>query len=380
MIASQSKKSVRGAVACHSRAITRVTACFASLLVADLCLVTPVRAQEKTLEIGVLALGPRSVPAWRCGQEVPQPGEQGPRRETVPHYVLGLLDGLEKLKYVEVGPDGKPKKASPGSGRRFVIDLRMGTVEQLKSATRDLARKRVDMIVAVATLAVHVAKQETRGSNIPILMTGVSEPVTEGFVESLARPGGVVTGVSHQLLQGSGKRVELFKELVPGLRRLISMRMPGYSVSEKSMPETRAAADRFNMEVVDHTVATRQELQAALADLQPDRGDGIFVSPDSFILSNVDLIIEASLARRVAAFAPMTHMVGWGALAAYGPSAFQAGAQVASYVDKISKGAKPELLPVLPIDPQFEINLRAAKCLGISVPLHVLQQADRVIQ
>jgi putative tryptophan/tyrosine transport system substrate-binding protein len=338
------------------------------------------QAQEKTLEIGVLALGPRSVPAWRCGQEVPQPGEQGSRHETMPHYVLGLLDWLEKLKYVEAGPDGKPKKASAGSGRRFAIDLRMGTAEELKSAARDFARKRVDIIVGVATLAVGIAQQETRGSQIPILMTGVSEPVTEGFVESLARPGGVITGVSHQLLQGSGKRVELFKEIVPGLRRLISMRMPSYSVSEKSVPETRAAAHRFNMKVVDYTVATRKELQTVLSELQPDRGDGILVSPDSLILSNVDLIIEYSLSHRIAAFAPMTHMVEWGILAAYGPSAFQAGAHVARYVDKISKGAKPGDMPVEPIDPTFVINLKAAKCLGVSIPLQVLQQADQVIQ
>ena len=217
-------------------------------------------------------------------------------------------------------------------------------------------------------------------SPIPILMTGVSQPLEEGFVQSLARPGGFITGVSHQLSQGSGKRVELFKEMHPQLRRLISIRRPGYTVSEQSMEEVRSAADRLKIDVVDWTVDSRQELQSILQNVRPDVGAGILISPDSLIISNFDLVLETSLARRVPAFGLQDYMAVGGAVGAYGPSAFQAGARVAPYIDKISRGAKPAELPIFPLDPTFVINLKAAECVGISPPLELLRQADRVIR
>ena len=102
--------------------------------------------------------------------------------------------------------------------------------------------------------------------------------------------------------------------------------------------------------------------------------------PDSLIIANVDLVIEASLEHRVPAFGLQDFMADWGAVAAYGPSAFEAGARDALYVDKISKGAKPGDLAIEPVDPIFVVNLKAAECLGVSLPLEVLRQADRVIR
>lgn len=389
-------QTVDGATRSHGRLWTRCRershaewrACGALLsVIAALLLIPPAQAQERTLQIGVLALGPRKIPAWQCGEEGHQLALQERRHETMPFYVLGMIEELGKLNYVRVGPDGKPMKApSQGSaaGRRFFLDLRTGSEQQLRAAARELAQKegekKIDVIVAVATLAVRIAQQETRGSSIPILMTGVSEPVNEGFVQSLAQPGGSITGVSHQLMQGSGKRVELFKEMLPRLQRLMTIRVPGYSVSEKSMPEIRAAADRLKIEVLDRTVKTRPELQAVLADVRADTVDGTLISPDSFIISNADMILENSLARRVPSFGLFDYMAAWGAIAAYGPSAFQQGMRVAGYVDKISKGAKPEHTPVEPVDPTFVINLKAAACHGISVPYHLQRQADRVIR
>jgi putative ABC transport system substrate-binding protein len=335
----------------------------------------PAAAQEKRIEIGVLALGPRPVPAWHCGPQSFQLASAERPRETMPFYVLGLRDELEKLKYVEDRPDnvGKP-------GRRFALDLRMGTIKEVRQYARDFVRRHVDMIVGVATLAVRVAQEESRDSAIPILMTGVSDPVGEGFVSSLARPGGSITGVSHQLVQGSGKRIELFRQMMPGLRRLITMRQPSYRPSDKAMEETRAVAKQLQIEVQDWTVTSREELQAALGNMRWEAGDGIMIIPDSLIISNVDLVLEASLAQRVPAFGLQDFMADWGALGAYGPSAYQAGGRDALYVDKISKGAKPGDLPVEPVDPTFVINLKAAECLGVSLPLEVLHQADRVIR
>jgi ABC-type uncharacterized transport system substrate-binding protein len=334
----------------------------------------PAHAQ-KPLEIGVLALGPRNMPAWRCGPDAPRLAAAESRRETKPFYVTGLTDELEKLKYVENRQENAGK-----AGRRFALDLRMGTQAEVKGFAREFARKPVDVIVAVATTAVRAAQEETRDHPIPILFPGISDPIGDGFVQSLARPGGFITGVSHQQVQGSGKRVELFKEMVPGLRRLITIRRPGYGPAEKSMVEIREAADRLKIEVLDWTAGSRDELRAVLAQVRPDSADGIMILPDSFVITNLDLILEVSLEQRVPTFGLQDFMADWGALGAYGPSTYQAGGRIARYVDKIAKGAKPGDLPVEPIDPTLVVNLKAAECLGLSVPLPLLHQADRVIR
>jgi len=333
------------------------------------------QTREKPLEIGVLAMGPRNMPVWRCGQDDHPREAAEPRHETVPFYVLGLLEGLEKLKYVESRPENVAR-----AGRRFVLHLRMGTRQELAGFAREFVHKPVDVIVAVATTAVRVAQEETREHPIPIIFPGISDPVGDGFVQSLARPGGFITGVSHQQVQGSGKRVELFKEMLPSLQRLITIRRPGYGPAEKSMAEIRATADRLKIEVLDWTASNREELEGILARVRHETADGIMILPDAFVISNMDLILAKSLEQRVPTFGLQDFMADWGALGAYGPSTYQAGGRVALYIDKISKGVRPGDLPVEPIDPMLVVNLKAAQCLGVSLPLEVLRRADRVIR
>jgi putative ABC transport system substrate-binding protein len=335
----------------------------------------PVRAQERPLEIGVLAFGPRPIPVWSCGNAGGAAATAQPKQETMPFYILGLLEGLERLNYIDV----RNEKAGR-TGRRVNLDVRMGTFQELRIHAQEFARKPVDIIVAVASAAVKIAQEETRDHPIPILFPGISDPVGEGFVQSLARPGGFITGVSHQEVQGSGKRLELFKEMVPGLRRVVTLRRSGYRPSELSLVDVRAAATRLNVEILDWAVGNRDELKSALDKLTPDTADGIMILPDSLVISSLDLIIPASVAHRVPTFGLQDFMADYGALASYGPSARQAGARVAQYVDKIVKGAKPGDLPVEPVDPIFAINLKVANCLGLTVPLEVLREADRVIR
>ncbi len=335
-------------------------------------------AQDKPntpIRIGVLALGPRYIPAWHCGQADFRPGSEEPQHDTEPSYVLGLRDQLKKLNYVEAAAGNRG-----GGGRSYTLTLRTGTLSQLKDYAREFVADRMDIIVGVATAAVRVAQQETQGRAIPVLMTGVSDPVKYGFVQSLARPGGNITGVSHQVVQGSGKRVELFKQMLPGLKRMLTIRQIGYAPSEKSIEEIRAAADRLRIGVVDRTIKNRQDIHDVMISLRPDSVDGIMILPDSNVIANLDLVLETSLAQRIPAFGIFDYMAGWGAIAANGPSAYQAGARLAWYIDKIGNGAKAGDLPVEPLDPSFVINLKAAQCLGIVVPLEVLSQADRIIR
>jgi putative ABC transport system substrate-binding protein len=370
------KETETGGDCSRSSARTFASGVIGSAVAALLLALAPAaEAQDKPLEIGVLALGPRKLPVWQCGTGAPQLAAAQPHHETMPFYVRGLLDELEKLKYLENRPGnaGKP-------GRRFVLDLRMGTPQELRSAAREFVRKRVDFIVGIATTATRIAQEESKDNPIPILFPGISDPVGDGFVQSLARPGGFITGVSHQQVQGSGKRVELFKEMMPGLKRMITLRRPGYGPAEKSMPEIRATTGRSQIEVLDWTFDNRGDLQALLAKVSRETADGFMILPDSAVISNMDLVLERSLEQGVPTFGLQDFMADWGAIGAYGPSAYQAGGRLAGYIDKISKGAKPGEMPVEPTDPTLVINLKAAACLGVPVPLTVLQQADRVIR
>ena len=133
-----------------------------------------------------------------------------------------------------------------------------------------------------------------------------------------------------------------------------------------------------NGELVSEMSAS--ELRAKLANVKRETADGFMILPDSLVITNTDLILETSLEQGVPTFALQDFMADWGAIGAYGPSTYQSGGRVAGYIDKISKGAKPGDLPVEPVDPTFVINLKAAACLGIPLPIGVLHQADRIIR
>ena len=174
--------------------------------------VMPLLAADKPIQIGVLALGPRHMPEWRCGEADYRPGADHPTRRNHAALRAGPARSAAKLDYVE----DKPENAGQAGPPLCAQVCAPARPQQLREAAREFVAKPVDVIVAVATAAVSVAKEETRERPIPILTTGVSDHVQYGFAQSLARPGGTITGVSHQVVQGSAKRVELFKEMMPG--------------------------------------------------------------------------------------------------------------------------------------------------------------------
>jgi putative ABC transport system substrate-binding protein len=335
----------------------------------------PAAAQEKPLRIGVLAMGPRKVPILHCGPRDPQRPAPGARADAIPSNAMGFRDELEKLGYVEERPESKGRP-----GPRFVLDIRQGNTEAVKRFAQQFAQERVDLIFAISNSTVRVAQEATRANPIPILFPNVSDPVSDGFATSLARPGGYLTGVSTQLVQGAGKRVEVFKEIVPRLRRLLTTYQPEFRSAQLSLPQMREAAAALGITLSERHANTRAELQAALADVRRDTMDGIIMTPDAVSFANADLLLETSHERRVPVFGIVDFMADWGALGAYGPSDYQAGRRVAHYADKIFRGTKPGDLPIEPSDPTFVVNLKAAACMGVAVPPAALHQADRVIR
>jgi putative ABC transport system substrate-binding protein len=337
--------------------------------------IVPASAQEKPLRIGALFLGPRKMPVWHCGPRDPRQPAPEARADVLDPTVVGFLDELEKLGYAEDRPDSRGKP-----GRRFVFDVRQGNLEAVRRFAQQFAQERVDLILAFPTLPVRAAQEATRASPTPILFTAVSDPVRDGFAQSLARPGGWITGISTQLIQGSGKRVEVFREMVPRLRRLLAVYQADFAVAQQSLVEMRRAAFPLEISLVEKHAKNREEVQAALADVRRDTVDGIVFPVDAVLVANADLVVEKSLEQRVPAFGILDFIAEWGALAAYGPSPYQAGRRAAHYADKIFKGTKPGDLPVEPLDPTFVVNVKAAACLGASIPPTVLHQADRIIR
>ena len=335
----------------------------------------PATAQERPLRIGALFLGPRKMPIWQCGPRDPRQPATETKTDAMDPGVLGFRDELETLGYVEDRPDTKGKP-----GRRFVLDVRQGNLEAVKRYAQQFAQERMDLIFAFPTLPVRAAQEAARANPIPIVFTAVSDPVRDGFAQSLSRPGGSTTGISTQLIQGSGKRVEVFKEMVPGLRRVLAIYQADFVVAQQSMAEMRKAANLLEIVLVEKLVKSRADVHAMLSEVRRDTVDGIVFPVDAVLVANADLVVEKSLEQRVPAFGILDFIAEWGALAAYGPSPYQAGRRAAHYADKIFKGAKPADLPVEPLDPTFVVNLKAAACLGVSVPPTVLHQADRVIR
>jgi hypothetical protein len=269
-------------------------------------------AQDHPLKIGVLALGPRYLPAWHCGQADYRPGSDEPKQDTEPYYVRGLLEQLSKLNYVEARPEnaGKP-------GRRFVLTFRTGTSQQLREFAREFVTDQTDIIVGVAAATIQIAQQETQGHPIPILMTGVSNMARSS--RSRDREGTSLVSVIRWCREAVGE--ENCSSNATRSQTYAHNPAGGYAPSEISMDEVREAANRLNIEILDRTTESRQEIKEVMANVQPGTVDGIMILPDSHIIANLDLVIETSLARRVPAFGVEDYQATWGAVAADGPSA-----------------------------------------------------------
>lgn len=280
--------------------------------------------------------------------------------------VVGLRDGLTTLGYRE--------------NEDFFLGVRFtqGDLTALPAAARELVENGVDLIFTNADPATKAARQAT--DRIPIVFGGSLDPVAMGFIESFARPGGNITGVADLMLKLGPKRLQVFSELVPDLRRVL---LP-YDVSDRfsvmSIQTYRDAARRLGITLVEKAVSSRQEAHDLLARLSKDEVDGI-LAPNYISLDIPGVVMQMAAKSGIPAIFDGAFYVEHGALASYGPDFYQSGRQAARLVDKIIKGAKPAELPV-EVNSKIElvINLRTAKALGLTIAPQVLYQADRIIR
>jgi putative ABC transport system substrate-binding protein len=327
--------------------------------------------RSRTLVIAALlfAVAAAGLPV---GAQAPKTAKIGILSATTPAAlapsVEAFREGLRELGWVE--------------GKSFVLEARYGEgkVERLPELARELVALRMDVIVTPADLSIAAAKRETQ--TIPIVMALSSDPVGAGFVASLARPGGNITGLSNISPELSGKRLELLKEAVPGFSRVALLWNPDVRGAVLDYKEAASAARSLRVEVQSVEASRAEDLDRAFSTITSWRAQALMlpgVNPVGF--ANRAQIVSFAQRNRLPSMFPTKEYVDSGGLISYGPSLVDLFRRAAGYVDKILKGAKPADLPVQqPTKFELAINLKTAKTLGLTLPQSLLRRADEVIQ
>ena len=290
-----------------------------------------------------------------------------------------LREGLKELGYdVEASP--APKVSKIFEGKNIRLDWRnLPDENAARHAAETFVRDRVDLIVAFENQAVRAAQAATR--TVPIFFLHVTDPVAERFVKSLARPGGNVTGIADYLGELQGKRMELFKELVPGLRRFLVLTDPTDPATPRLMESVERATEQLKVKFLERTATTEADVRRIFASLKPGEVDGVVIVSPKLITKFPALILQLSTERRLPLATHRKEVMHEGALFSYGPDFSSLGRDAAGYVDKLLKGTKPADLPVQQASRlAFAINLKTAKALGLTVPPSLLLRADQVIE
>jgi putative ABC transport system substrate-binding protein len=265
-------------------------------------------------------------------------------------------------------------------GRNLAIEYRWaeGRNERYTEAAAELVRLKVDVIVTVATPATLAAKQAT--SVIPIVFGAASDPVGTGLVESLGRPGGNITGLSNQITDIGGKKLEFLREVVPSLRRLAILANVGNPAVVLEMGEAQAAARKLGLKVTTSEIRRAEDIAPAF-DALKGRADALYVCTDPLLNTHRIRVNTLALAARLPTIHGFREWVEAGGLMSYGPNLPDLLRRAADYVDKILRGAKPSDIPVeQPTKFDFVINLTTAKALGLTIPESFLLRADEVIE
>ena len=265
-------------------------------------------------------------------------------------------------------------------GRTIAIEYRWadGRSDRLAEIAAEFARLKVDIIVAGGTPAVMAAKQAA--PVVPIVFAAVGDPVGVGFVASLARPGGNVTGVSALTADLAGKRLDLLREVVPALQRLGILANAGNPLTVLELGELQAAARPLGLQLDTLEIRRPQDIASAL-DAVKGRADALYVCQDLVTRANRQRINTLALAARLPVMHGSREFIEAAGLMSYGPNFPDLYRRTADYVDKILRGAKPADLPVeQPTKFELVVNLTTAKALGIEIPATLLARADEVIE
>jgi putative ABC transport system substrate-binding protein len=304
-------------------------------------LCVPVQAQQpKVYRVGVITAG-------------------GPYYEVID----GLRAGLKQLGLEE--------------GKQFILEIRdtKGDAKAAEEAAKDLEKEKVNLIYTTSTSVTLAARRAT--AEIPIVFCAGTDPVVVGLVDSFAKPGERLTGVYNRATDLTGKRLELFKEIVPQLRRVVTFYDPRNPVASESSKLARETARQMGIQLVERHIASAEELQAGVRALK----DAYFEVSDALVHIHAQLIIDTARGKRLPTMFIMQSPVVKGGLASYAVSFHEWGHLSAKYVQRILTGVKPKDLPVEGLHKiELVINLKTAKQIGVTITPNVLARADKVFK
>ena len=284
-----------------------------------------------------------------------------------PALYRGFIEGLHELGY--------------DPGRNVAIEYLSadGRFDRFPALAADCVALKADVIVVQTTPGALAAKKATR--TIPIVSGSSGDPVATGLVDSLARPGGNVTGLSNLGPGLSAKRLELLREVVPAISRATVLANGGDVIAAAQIKEIERAAHLLGIKLRVRDVRTSRELPAAFASASRDGDEGLLTTIESLFATHRTQVVELAGRHRLPAVYPFREFVESGGLLSYGPDIGSLYRRAAAYVDKILKGAKPGDLPVeQPTKFELVINLKTAKALGLTIPPSLLARADQVIE
>ncbi|MGH7845758.1 MAG: ABC transporter substrate-binding protein [Candidatus Binatia bacterium] len=278
-----------------------------------------------------------------------------------------IQQALRELGYVE--------------GQNLVIEWRFskGKLNLLPDLAAELVRLKMDVIVTGGNEAVQAAKEAT--PSIPIVMAFSGDPVGAGFVASLARPGGNITGLSRLNIELSAKRLELLKETVLDVKRVAVLFNPEGRVPVLALREVQATAERLGLQSQSLEVRVRADIESAFRSAAREGAGGLLVLPGGFLSYHRTQVVGLAAQGGLPGVYPNSRYVEAGGLMSYASNRSEEYRRAAIYVDKILKGAKPADLPIQqPTKFELVINLKTARTLGLKIPAHILMEADKVIE
>lgn len=290
-----------------------------------------------------------------------------PGGESYSATIAGLRDGLRDANLLE--------------GRDFAFHIRdvKGDLRAAEVAARTFEDEKVTLLCTFSTSTTLAAKRGTR--TLPIAFYAGTDPVAVGLVEGYAKPGGRFTGVHGHATDLTAKRLQMMREILPRMRRVVTFYNPDNEAARRSLDLGRRAARQLGIDVLERPVRTVDELHAALRALRPGEADGVMHVSDAMITSDADYIVQVAGKLKLATLFQDKEVVKRGALASYGLSYYAIGRQLSKTVEHLLKGARPAELPVEQVDRvEFVVNLKTAKALGIVVPQSLRNRADEIIE
>jgi putative ABC transport system substrate-binding protein len=282
-------------------------------------------------------------------------------------WLNGFRQGLREFNYIE--------------GSNLVVEYRWGgsNSDYLFATAVELVHQNLDVIISTNTAALLALQKATRTT--PIVMLGTADPVASGLVESLARPGGNITGMSSMAPELSKKRLELLKEIVPNLARVTVLSNSGNPAALQALQETQAAAQSLGLTLNSVDARAPGEIEGALSMIARDPPGAIILLIDAMTNSQRVPIADFAIKHRLASISPFREFTEASGLMAYGPNNFDMLRRAGSLIDKILRGTKPADLPVQqPTKFELILNLKTAKALGLTPPPPLLATADEVIE